>query len=180
MFKKEDLMNFKAMFVIASLILTTACSSPYKRSIPEGYTGPTAHILDTIEMDGKSKADFFYISKINGNRVKNAFSETYKYTEGRGMHMYPVQHSREVPTFQNSFKIIGRTGYAAPIQALTGTVYEVKGIVNFTPEKDKTYQVKGSLTETSSSVWIEDTVTKKIMDKKIQINGSAELGFFSK
>jgi len=173
-------MNLKLSLILLPLILTSACSSPYKRSMPENYTGPSAYILDTIQMDGESKGDFFYLSEIDGQMVKNARSETYKYTQGKGMTMYPVEYSRQVPALQNNFKIVGRTGYAAPILTLTGTVYEVEGIIKFTPAADKTYQIKGLLSESSSSVWIEDMETKEIISNKIQVKGSSELGFFSK
>jgi hypothetical protein len=67
-----------------------------------------------------------------------------------------------------------------PIQALTGTAYEVKGDVKFSPEPDMTYTVKGVLGEKYSAVWIESKETGELVETKIELNGNSELGFFEK
>lgn len=75
---------------------------------------------------------------------------------------------------------MGRTEYAAPILALTNAVYEVKGVVEISPEAGKTYVVKGGLSEDHSVVWIEDEATSQVVGRKVEVNGSAKLGFFQK
>jgi len=62
----------------------------------------------------------------------------------------------------------------APIQALVshaaGTFFAVEGVVNFNPQPNGRYVVKGELKKDRSSVWLEDAntnqpVTEKIVEK---------------
>jgi len=93
----------------------------------------------------------------------------------------PVAVERQVPAAKpTSLQIVGRTEYAAPILVLTNPVYQVKGSIDFTPEANKRYVVKGELSEARSSVWLEDAQTQQIVGNKILIEGSAKLGFFEK
>ncbi len=74
----------------------------------------------------------------------------------------------------------GRTHFAAPILAMTGTVYQVKGVVEFTPKTNGSYIIRGEFNETYSAIWIEDADTNQTVGNKIEVNGSAKLGFLEK
>lgn len=168
--------------VIVSLLacaLLTGCVS-YSPSIPEGYTGPTARIKDTAEVHSSSKVDYFVVTKIDGKTIANSRIESISANQGRGFYMEPVVLARDVPARPLTLELQARTEYAAPILALTSTVYQVMGEITFTPVEGRTYQVKGVLSEQVAFVWLEDAETGEVIEKKIAPNGSAKLGFFQK
>jgi hypothetical protein len=92
--------------------------------------------------------------------------------------MDPVPFARDVPVQATIFTITGRTQYAAPILQLTKRVYQVSGNVNFTPAPGHLYTVKGALSASGSSVWIEDDAGH-VVDRKIEREKSA-LGLLQK
>lgn len=98
------------------------------------------------------------------------------------MSMSPVLIQRAVPAAKpTSLLLVARTEYAAPILTLTNAVYQVKGKIDFTPEPNKRYIVRGELGESHSSVWLEEEDSKQLVGKKIEVEGSAaKLGFFEK
>jgi hypothetical protein len=149
-------------------------------SVPEGYTGPVAIIKDSVRPHGPSKAEFFYLSEIDDRKIDDSRSRTLRTNQGRGFNMAPAIVERNVAAKPSTFKIIGRTEYAAPILALTNTVYQVAGTVTFTPEAYRNYIVRGTLGESYSAVWVEDEATSKVVGEKVELRGAAKLGFFEK
>jgi hypothetical protein len=162
-----------------AVVLLGGCAT-FTSPIPENYNGPVSTIKDSIKSHSSHKADFFYLSHVDEKRIEDSRSRTLRVNYGRGMNMTPVVLERKVPSRLSTFKIFGRTEYAAPILALTNTVYQVSGDVKFSPEKDRTYIVKGELGEDYSAVWIEDAETNAVVGNKIEIKGSAKLGVFQK
>ena len=148
--------------------------------LPEGYKGPTATIKDTVISLSPQKANFFYVSHVNGKRIDDSLIKTRQINYGRGMQMTPETIERQVAIGPTVVTIVGRTEYAAPILALTNDVYEVKGDISFTPEENKTYSIYGELGENYSVVWLEDESNHKVIVDKIEIRGSAKLGIFQK
>lgn len=165
-----------ATFLMASL---GGCAT-LAPSVPEGYTGPVAVIKDSVKPLSQSKADFFYISEINDQRVEDSRARTLRINQGRGFSMSPSVIERNVPAQKATFTIVGRTEYAAPILALTNTVYQVTGKVTFSPETYRHYVVRGELGQNYSAVWLEDEATGKLIGEKIEVKGSAKLGTFEK
>ena len=167
---------------VLSLILVAllAGCATVKSTVPEGYTGSVATIRDSVTPYGTSKADFFCVTHVDGTRIEDSRTKTLQVNSGRGMYMAPVVLQRNVLAQALTFKIVGRTEYAAPIMALTHTVFEVSGDVKFVPEKDATYVVKGILGDNYSAVWIERADTNAVVGDKIEIKGSAKLGVFEK
>jgi len=53
----------------------------------------------------------------------------------------------------------------------------VGGKVEFTPEADGVYVIKGELAQDHSAVWIEDEKRGVRVSNKLQINGLAKAGF---
>lgn len=149
--------------------------------LPSDYVFSKAIIKDSVLVHDKGKADIFFVGEINNKATKNSLETTAKTNQGRGFNMETRIVDREVPANKPcELTIVARTHFAAPILALTNKVYQVKGQIKFVPEKGKTYVVRGELEESHSSVWVEEETTQNIIDKKIEVNGSAELGFFSK
>lgn len=157
----------------------TGCVS-INPSIPEGYVGPTANVKDSKKVYSTTKVDFFYLDKIDGKGIENSRYRTGVENYGNGLLMSPIVLDREVPARSALFTIEGRTEYAAPILAFSNPVYEIAGTVKFTPEEGKTYIVKGELTEEYSAVWIEELESGKLIGEKVEIQGSAKIGFLKK
>jgi len=171
----------RLLLILGAMLLLGGCVAPLTPSIPPGYTGPRALIRDTALVHSGSKVDFFVVVKVGGKEIKNSRSESMAANYGQGFNLSPVLLDREVPAEQPlQLEIIARTEYAAPILALTNAVYFVKGEVTFTPGEDHTYMVKGVLGPDYSAVWVEDTTTQQVVGNKIEVKGSAKLGFWSK
>jgi len=170
----------KKLLPLLAVVLLSGCASVYK-PVPDGYTGPTATIEDSFKAVSNSEVEFFYVNKLDGHDIKNSRFASLSANAGRGMNLNPVPVERAVPASKPlSVLIVGRTEYGAPILALTNTVYQIKGTIDFTPEPNKRYVVKGALAESRSSVWLEDAQTKQVIGSKVQIEGSAKLGIFDK
>lgn len=169
----------KLFLTVAFFITLSGCATT-SSLLPEGYKGPTARIKDTVISFGPKKADFFYVSHVNGKTVENSLIKTRQVNYGRGMKMTPEIIERQIPIGPSIVTIVARTEYAAPILALTNDVYEVKGDISFTPQENKTYSVYGELGENYSVVWLEDESDHTVIGNKIEVRGSAKLGIFQK
>ncbi|BBE52108.1 hypothetical protein OYT1_ch2596 [Ferriphaselus amnicola] len=163
--------------IIGAFLMVGCASLP--PSLPAGYIGETATIQDTDHRIDTGKADIFYLSKIDGTLIQNCRSETRRASNGQGDNLSTVLLKSSVPIGSHKFTIVGRTEYAMPIRALAGDVYQVTGDIEFSPKPNGKYVIRGSLSETESSVWIENLETSEIAGK-IAINGSAKLGLFDK
>ncbi len=161
-------------FSIAMIFSGCASYNP----MPADYSGQKASIEDSAIEHSSRKADFFYVEAVNGHDINNSFIETTKQNYGRGFMMTPKTIGREVPAQLTSLTIVGKTKYAAPILSITNTAYKVKGTVQFTPEANKFYTIKGELGESYSAVWIEEYRVGLVPGTKVEINGSAKLGAF--
>lgn len=165
-----------AAFLLASL---SGCAT-FAPSIPEGYSGPVSIVKDSVKPLSESKADFFYVSEINDQRIEDSRVRTLQQNRGRGFSMSPSVIERNVPARRATFTLVGRTEYAAPILALTNTVYQVTGKITFAPETYRSYVVRGELGENYSAVWLEDEANGKVVGEKIEIKGPAKLGTLEK
>ena len=170
-------MHGKFVFLLAAVLLG-GCAT-YHPSVPEDYRGATSVIEDTETRIDDGKADLFYLTHVNGNRVKNSRSETQSWSYGQGNLLTTVLITHPVAATEQTFSIIGRTIYAMPARALASTVYEVKGDVTFVPEPDVTYLIRGELTDERSSVWLERSDTGEVVET-IEVEGSTSLGIFQK
>lgn len=147
---------------------------------PVDHDFSTVLIQDSVTIYSNSKADFFYVTKINDKEVENSLINTRKLNAGRGLSMTPRLIDREIPVEPVTLSIAGRTHYAAPILALTNSVYEIKGQIDFVPQKNRSYTVRGELGENHSVVWVEDDIDHQVMGKKIEVNGPSKLGILQK
>jgi hypothetical protein len=159
--------------------LVTGCATTFHPTVPEGYSGPTATIKDHTTRWDQGKADLFFLSHIDGREIKHSLSESLRKSYGKGNVLHTVLLTNTITAEKHIFTIMGRTVYAMPIRALAGTVYELKGDISFTPKPNEAYIIKGKLSEGNSTIWIENISTGKVIEK-IELKGSAELGFFEK
>ena len=164
-----------------AVILVLAGCATYLPSVPDNYNGPRAQLEDSANTHSSSKVDFFVAEEIDSAKVDNSLNATLRANQGRGMFMTPTFTSRPLVAERPvKVQVRGRTHFAAPILALAGTVYQVKGVVEFTPKANGKYIVRGEFGEKYSAVWIEDAATNQPIGNKVEINGSAKLGFLEK
>jgi hypothetical protein len=165
---------------LAVAVVLTGCAT-YAPSIPENYRGPRALLEDSATTHSGSKADFFVVEEIDGAKVDNSLNATLRANQGRGMSMTPTFINRALVADKPiKVGIKGRTHFAAPILALTGTVYQVKGAVEFTPRANGKYIVRGEFGEKYSTIWVEDAATSQPVGNRIEVAGSAKLGLLEK
>lgn len=167
--------SFALLLALGALL--AACTS---NPIPEGYTGPTAHINDSWTALSERAADIFYLAAIDGRQIQNDLAVTAGANYGNGFSLTPYGYGRDVPARAATFTIVGRTHYAAPILEMTNRIFEVRGDIQFAPEPNRSYVVKGKLGNDYSAVWIEDAATGQPVGPKVEVKGSAALGFFQK
>jgi hypothetical protein len=166
---------------LLAIVLSISGCATYAPSIPANYTGPTAKLEDSATTYSSTKADFFVVESIDDAKVDNSLNETFRRNNGRGMSMTPYFIDRPLIAEKTvKIGVKGRTHFAAPILALAGTVYQVQGIVEFTPKTNGLYIVRGEFAEDHSAVWIEDQATKQLVSQRVEVKGSAKLGFFEK
>ena len=165
---------------LAVMLLALALGACTHNPVPKDYTGPLAAVRDSATVHDSTKVDFFVVSHVNGQKIGDSIGATVESNHGRGMVMRPAVIGRAVPAQAAVFTIKGRTHYAAPILSMVQEVYEVKGDIEFAPVASRNYEVKGQLTPEYSAVWIEDSETREVVAQKVEIKGSAKLGFFQK
>jgi hypothetical protein len=61
--------------VILVVSVLFGCAT-YQPSIPKNYTGPRAILRDSAVIHGRSKADFFYVSHVDGRKMVNTQIQT--------------------------------------------------------------------------------------------------------
>jgi hypothetical protein len=165
--------------VAMGAIVLSACATTSK-PVPDGYRGPTAILKDsTRAVPGDKCGDFFFLYEYNGKAADNAMQASARDNAGSGPVFTVVKgFSRMVPARTATIFIAGRTHCAAPIMEMVGTVRLVGGEVEFTPEADAVYVIKGELTADHSAVWIEDERKNLQVSNKLLIKGPAKAGFF--
>lgn len=172
--------NNNWLVAAAFLLATLSGCATFTPSVPEGYSGPVSVVKDSVKSLSQSKADFFYVSEINDQRIEDSRVRTLQVNRGRGFSMSPAIVERNVPARRATFTLVGRTEYAAPILALTNTVYQVTGKVTFAPETYRSYVVRGELGENYSAVWLEDEADGKLIGERIEVKGPSKLGTLEK
>ena len=154
-------MVHRAWLVIVALLSLSGCVTA---PIPEGYSGPVATIRDTAVSESGTRAQFYFVSAIDGQPIRTILGATRQANSGRGFALSPVPFSRDIPAKPTTFTIEGKIGYGAPIQEIANmaTVYTVQKKVTFTPQSNTTYTVKGTLTADRKEVWIEDSAGRRV------------------
>lgn len=145
----------RTLLILVSVIALSGCAT--FQPVPDGYQGPTASVKDTFTDKTATTAHFFGLEKINGNYIASSFGETRSKNYGRGTYFEPVMVEREVLTEEQVFTISGYVFFPTDAQLLFGNTLEVEGEFSFTPKADETYTVKGTVSQSVSEVWLEDS-----------------------
>lgn len=169
----------KRLGILAALAVFIGGCASVQPTMPEDYRGPTATIQDTEHRIDRGTANLFYLESIDGKRINTSRTESLRASYGQGDVLDTVLLKNWVPARRQVFTIVGRTTYAMPMRAMTGTVYEIRGDITFAPEGGRSYVVRGHLSESGSKVWLEERVSGKIIET-FEVEGPAELGFFEK
>ncbi|NCT84154.1 MAG: hypothetical protein GXC94_13485 [Comamonadaceae bacterium] len=156
----------KPAFALAVLVLLSACAA-MQPPVPESYSGPVAKVTDSMANVTSKQGDFCVLRSVDGRQISNSINETLERGRGKGFTLYAWITDRRIPAVPTQAGIKCQTVHAAPILALTGTVYSVEGTVDFRPVPDGRYVVKGVLAPTGSSVWIEDAVSGEAVTAKV-------------
>jgi hypothetical protein len=153
------------------MVLALAGCASYQ-PVPEGYTGPTAVITDSVITEDSSKAQLFVVSEVDGNRIDNSLGASAQASHGQGARLTVRLIDRRLPAKPTKLTLTATHATGAPIHAIAsqmaGTFFSVSGVVDFTPQPDGRYVVKGELKKESSSVWIEDAATGQAVTTKIR------------
>lgn len=132
-------------------------------------TADVAVFRDSAKALNERTADLFYLSRIDDQKIEDSYERTRRVNWGRGRFMGHEVVERNVPAKTATFTIEGRTRHTALVYNLTSYTRTVTGTVTFTPEKYKTYVVKGQLGADYSAVWIEEELegggSKMVGDK---------------
>lgn len=159
----------KLLALLFVLVSISGCAT-YK-PVPEGYTGPTATIVDTGFAEGGAKAQMFVVLEVDGNRILNSLAETASASYGRGFALIPRFVSRQVPVKPMKLTLRATHVTGAPIHAIfsqaAGTFFSVEGTVDFTPAPEGRYVVRGELKKDESAVWIADAATNEPVTQKV-------------
>ena len=156
-------------FVVVSTLglMLVGCATELTNPTPESYQGPRSKIYDSSMNVDSGKGEFCVLETLNGNRIANSIGETLDRGRGRGMTLTPWITDRRIPSQPVKAGLRCQTVHAAPILALAGTVLSVSGVVDFSPNADGRYVVKGELSKAGSSVWIEDKDTGEVVTAKV-------------
>lgn len=145
------------LYILGLISLSGCVTSP----IPSNYSGPIATVRDSAISETSNRAQFYFLSEIDGQRIDNVLIATRKANSGRGFSLSTEIFARDIPAKPSKFKLEARISYGAPIQELinSSTTYTAESEINFTPESNKSYVVKGTLTADKREVWLEDAST---------------------
>lgn len=136
-----------------------------------------ASIEDTYKKKGTGSAYAFFVSKVDGiPTTHNASTESRKVSAGNGIYLFPVGASRNIPIKPLKMSLTAKVIYAAPIVAITDSETDLilEQDIEFTPQPDMFYYVKGVLSKSNSSIWIEDINGEKVSRHLSKANPSIQ------
>jgi hypothetical protein len=168
---------FVAAIGVAGSLMLAGCTVP---AVPEGDTGPTAYIADSESRRDANAVDFFYVEEVDGRDIDNSLGMTRQANYGQGFSMRPVVIGREVEAKPSKYKIVGRTNHSAPILAFLNREFYIKGTVEFSPEVNHRYTVRGEMNDEHSIIWIEDDATHTPVADKIEKKGVSTMDLWQK
>ena len=154
---------------IALLLALQGCATQSAKFVDESYAGPTAIIVDTATGGGRSGGTFFVLAEVDGKPAVNALGSSMSASSGQGMHLKVQQMERKVKAGATQLKLVGRVGYAAPIQQIfkSDSSYAVEGVIDVTLKPDTRYRVAGILDSFRREVWLEEEVSSQVIGQKV-------------
>jgi hypothetical protein len=158
-------------FLLTALLTTLLIGCATHKPVPKDYSGPIATIADSGLSEGSTKAQFFVLSEIDGNKIPTSVGASAGANSGQGFALKTNFVTRDVPAKPMKVKLLATHSTGAPIHAMfsqaIGTFFAVEGIVEFNPQPNGKYIVKGELKKEGSSVWIEDASTNQPVTEKV-------------
>ena len=153
------------VFASFVLLLGGCVTSP----VPPGYTGPTAKVLDSSEMDSQHRAAYYFASEVNGKRIQTNLDAFREANRGKGFSISAGTLSRLVPAGTAKLKLEAQNAYGAPIQeiVMAATMRSATSLIEVDLKPDEIYQVRGVLAEGKDEVWLEIRGTGERVGKKI-------------
>lgn len=155
------MVKWRALLWSACAVLLAGCGFP--PSLPPGYTGPTAVIVTTAGPQSSSSIDLFDLRRINGERMAPEPRTGQSWGYGNSVHWYGYRYP--IPARQTTVTIAGYRGYIMPLLAMTLGSKGAVGDVTFTPEAGRVYRVGGAISDTMTSVWVQDSATGSILGR---------------
>lgn len=154
--------------LLSSLLALCLVACAAYEPVPADFSGSVALVSDSaLPGTDTNRTQLYVLEAIDGRTVTNSIDAGT--TQGYGVTPRIVR--RKVPIRTMKVALRGTDLASRSIQTLTtpapGTRVTVAGVVDFTPEADKEYVVRGELTGTTSSVWIEDRDTHRAVTPKI-------------
>jgi hypothetical protein len=164
-------MTRRAFLALVPVLLLAGCATPYV-PVPQGYAGPTALLNDTLKRDGATRARFFVVQEIDGQRVDNALSRSRGASYGQGFALNVRTSTRAVPARAMKVKLLATEETGAPLEGMFRSAIgkrppPAEGEVEFTPLAGAEYIVTGELTANGSVVWIQDAATNTPVTAKV-------------
>jgi hypothetical protein len=154
------------LFIVLLTTITAVGCVTYQ-PLPQGYSGPTALIIDTSNSISSTRVHFYQLTHVDGRQVQSSSVRTSGANHGQGFAMDVIADSRLVPAGDVVLAIEGRTHVAAPILALGGNMHLVQGEISVHLEENVGYYVRGRLNKDYSVVWLEDN-NGNIVSEKIE------------
>ncbi|MFN7571825.1 MAG: hypothetical protein ACK5TK_10305 [Betaproteobacteria bacterium] len=156
---------------LSTALLAGCATTPADNGMPKDYSGPKATLTDSVKAEDGSKAQVFAVTSIDGVRVYNTPGASRQASQGRGFALTTNTVSRPVAARPLKVGLIATHITAAPIHEIAsraaGTFFSVEGVVDFTPQADRSYVVRGELKAQGSLVWIEDSASGEVVTQKV-------------
>lgn len=149
-------------YFVCSLSLSgcVSYSNPMAMASKEknGVLVKNAVIRDTVVADSATRANIFYLYKVNGEEIQNSLNMTSRGNYGKGMNVEPVATRRPVPANRElSIEICAETYNGAPILDLFRTDAKVCEIKIVTLAESAIYSIRGEIDGKSATVRIEES-----------------------
>ncbi len=143
----------------AAALCVSGCASYYNPMVraekPGAIIAAAATVIDTSKREGGTRAQLFYISKVDGKEIVNALNATSKFNYGKGMAVQPITPKRAVPgNMMLTLEICAETYNGAPILDLFRTDQKKCEVLSRSFEPNKTYYVTGRIEGNAATVEI--------------------------
>lgn len=149
-------------FIGISLLISLGGCASFYEPIPQGYSGKTARVIDSYTNKAAVDAHYFYVTRIDKQRVETSWYLTRVAYIGKGTKFSPIMKEHRVTTQQQTFSVIGHIFYPTDAQDLFSDDLTIENNVTFTPKAGEEYTVRGKLSSQGSVIWIEDSTGLKV------------------
>lgn len=121
----------KSLLMAFLTVFLCGCQTLH-HSLPKGYSGSTASIVDSYKRYDNSKAAIFFVEQISDKKVYNAYIATFGASRNQGQNLVLAGWSRKVATPSVKVKLKGALQYSAPISEIfdNSDLISVEGIVD--------------------------------------------------